>query len=109
MKKYIIVFFASIISNFLYSQHKQQVKEEVIINVKNAISICFNENYCKDKVTKILNNHYMFKDLSENKKSKLIMSCVTGPDTDYEEFFCRMALSICGIENPNNCIAEKMK
>jgi hypothetical protein len=132
MKKCIILFFMNIIICNLYSQteinmkykiteeektsiltkhesYKKLLSEEVDPKVKIAISKCFIENNCKDKVNNLLMTNNIFKNLSQSKKNRLIKSCLEGPKTEHEEFFCRMALSMCGIENPNNCITEKMK
>lgn len=89
--------------------YKQSLNEEVDPKVRIAISKCFVENNCQSKVDNLLATNNMFKNLPQGKKNRLIKSCSEGPKTEHEEFFCRMALSMCGIENPNNCIAEKIK
>ena len=105
MEKLFLIFVMNILTLNLFGQIITKENNE-IINIyqgRNPITICFNQNNCKDKVYEILNENESFKILTDTKKRKLLATCSIGPKTEYEVYFCKIALTMCGIQDPNNC------
>lgn len=80
------------------------------ITTGDSISKCFNENNCSSKVQSKLSKIIDDLSLPDTKRTKerLLNSCSKGPTNSVEEIFCRMALTLCGID-VNNCIESNMR
>lgn len=79
-------------------------------NISTSISQCFNENSCdsslRNKLPEILNDLSLPN--SRKTQEKLLSACKSGPKNAIEETFCRVALTLCGVDI-NTCLSEKMK